>query len=151
MPCTGDNRGLTFIMDICEPGRSTKASHFLVPMPSIKSLDPEDLSYLRAKGAFSLPHADVREALIRCYFHHVHPFAPILDTQEFIVEYDKGRTSLLLLWSMFLAAASVSRRCVAGDVINILKLFSSSTTSISQMTFSRQRNLLNKPCIKESR
>ncbi|KAJ0333745.1 hypothetical protein COL922a_010571 [Colletotrichum nupharicola] len=75
-------------------------------MPSIKALAPEDVNYLRSKGAFTLPPARVREAMVRCYFHYVHPFAPILDANEFITEYEKGRKSLLLLWSMFIAAAS---------------------------------------------
>lgn len=77
-------------------------------MPAVKSLSTEDLNYLRAKGVFNLPSTSTRDALITCYFHHVHPFAPILDVDEFIAEYEKGRASLLLLWSMFLAAASVS-------------------------------------------
>lgn len=102
----GDQRGPAFLIDICEPNRSPKDNHFLVPMPSIKALAPEDVNYLRSKGAFTLPPARVREAMIRCYFHYVHPFAPILDANEFITEYEKGRKSLLLLWSMFIAAAS---------------------------------------------
>lgn len=98
------------MIDICEPNRSSKDNHFLVPMPSIKALSPEDVNYLRMKGAFTLPPPHVREAMIRCYFHYVHPFAPILDASEFITEYEKGRKSLLLLWSMFIAAASVGQR-----------------------------------------
>ncbi|KAF4773737.1 cutinase transcription factor 1 beta [Colletotrichum scovillei] len=102
----GDQRGPAFLIDICEPNRSSKDNHFLVPMPSIKALSPEDVNYLRMKGAFTLHPPHIREAMIRCYFHYVHPFAPILDASEFITEYEKGRKSLLLLWSMFIAAAS---------------------------------------------
>lgn len=105
---TGDQRGPAFVMNICEPHRSSKANHFLVPMPSIKSLLPEDINYLSTKGAFTLPRRHVREALIQCYFHYVHPFSPLLDANEFLLDYEKGRMSLLLLWSMFIAAASVS-------------------------------------------
>ncbi|KAL0944915.1 C6 transcription factor [Colletotrichum truncatum] len=102
----GDQRGPAFLIDICEPNRSSKDNHFLVPMPSIKALSPEDVNYLRIKGAFALPAPRLRDTMIRCYFHYVHPFAPILDATEFITEYEKGRQSLLLLWSMFIAAAS---------------------------------------------
>jgi hypothetical protein len=77
-------------------------------MPSIKSLLPEDINYLSTKGAFTLPPHHIREAFIRCYFHHVHPFSPILDANDFLLGYEKGQMSLLLLWSMFIAAASVS-------------------------------------------
>ncbi|KAK0629368.1 fungal-specific transcription factor domain-containing protein [Bombardia bombarda] len=102
----GDKRGPAFVIDICSTSTSTN-NHFLVPMPPIKSLLPEDMAYLRAKGAFTLPPPQLRSALIRSYFHHVHPFSPILDPDGFILEYEKGRMmSLLLLWSMFLAAAS---------------------------------------------
>ncbi|OBT83848.1 hypothetical protein VE02_05486 [Pseudogymnoascus sp. 03VT05] len=75
-------------------------------MPSIKSLLPEDINYLSTKGAFTLPPHHILEAFIRCYFHHVHPFSPILDANDFLLDYEKGRMSLLLLWSMFIAAAS---------------------------------------------
>ncbi|WQF80787.1 hypothetical protein CDEST_05801 [Colletotrichum destructivum] len=102
----GDQRGPAFLIDICEPNRPSADNHFMVPMPSIKALSPEDVNYLRAKGAFTLPPVRVRDAMIRCYFHYVHPFAPILDAGEFITEYERGRKSLLLLWSMFIAAAS---------------------------------------------
>ncbi|KFY94982.1 hypothetical protein V498_03599, partial [Pseudogymnoascus sp. VKM F-4517 (FW-2822)] len=102
----GDQRGPAFVMDICEPRRSSKDNHFLVPMPSITSLLPEDINYLSTKGAFTLPPRHIREALIRCYFHYVNPFSPILDANDFLLDYEKGRISLLLLWSMFIAAAS---------------------------------------------
>ncbi|OBT78567.1 hypothetical protein VF21_00957 [Pseudogymnoascus sp. 05NY08] len=102
----GDQRGPAFVMNICEPRLSSKANHFLVPMPSIRSLLPEDINYLSTKGAFTLPPHHIREAFIRCYFHHVHPFSPILDANDFLLDYEKGRMSLLLLWSMFIAAAS---------------------------------------------
>ncbi|KAH7161844.1 fungal-specific transcription factor domain-containing protein [Dactylonectria macrodidyma] len=102
----GDKRGPAILIDICDPNRSLKSNLFFVPMPSIESLLPEDVSYLRSKGAFSLPARHIQEALIRCYFHHVHPFSPILEPDDFISKYEKGHVSLLLLWSMFLAAAS---------------------------------------------
>jgi hypothetical protein len=76
-------------------------------MPSTRSLPPEDIEYLRIKGAFALPPRHIRDALVQCYFHHVHPFAPILDPFQFIVDYESKRASLLLLWSVFVASASV--------------------------------------------
>ncbi|KAH6886758.1 fungal-specific transcription factor domain-containing protein [Thelonectria olida] len=102
----GDKRGPAFVIDICEPNRALKSNLFFVPMPSIDSLLPEDVTYLRAKGALSLPARHIQEELIRCYFHHVHPFSPILEPNDFIAKYEKGHVSLLLLWGMFLAAAS---------------------------------------------
>jgi hypothetical protein len=48
--------------------------------------------------------------LIRCYFHHVHFFLPVVDAAPFLDEYiHNGRQtiSLVLFWSMLLAAANV--------------------------------------------
>ena len=103
----GDRRGPAFLMDICEPHRSSTSNHCVVNMPSTKSLPPEDVNYLRIKGAFTLPPRHIQDALVQCYFHHVHPFAPILDPFQFIVDYENNRASLLLLWSMFGSSASV--------------------------------------------
>ena len=104
----GDRRGPAFLMDICEPHRSSTSNHCVVGMPINKSLPPEDLDYLRVKGAFTLPPRDIQDALVQCYFYHVHPFSPILDPFRFILDYENNRASLLLLWSMFVASASVS-------------------------------------------
>ncbi|KAF7546560.1 hypothetical protein G7Z17_g8355 [Cylindrodendrum hubeiense] len=113
----GDKRGPAFVMDICEPHKPLKNSHFFVPMPSIESMQPEDVDYLRSKGIFSLPPQHMREALIHSYFHHIHPFAPVLDAANFIPKYEKGRVSLLLLWSIFLAAASFIDDSIATIIV----------------------------------
>lgn len=76
-------------------------------MPSMESLRPEEIQYLRFKGCFSLPSPVLREALVKAYFHHAHPFEPVLDPEDFLDKYSKGHLSLLLLWSMFVVAASV--------------------------------------------
>ena len=76
----------------------------------MKVLLPEDLAALRAKGCFSLPPEPLRTCLLRGYFHHVHPFLPIVEANGFILQYETGgarRVNLLLLWSMFFAAANV--------------------------------------------
>ncbi|XEU94892.1 hypothetical protein FSHL1_000176 [Fusarium sambucinum] len=67
---------------------------------------PEEVEYLRFKGCFSLPPQSLREALLRAYFHHSHPFEPVLDPQDFFNNYSKGNVSLLLLWNIFMCAAS---------------------------------------------
>lgn len=73
----------------------------------MESLRPEEIEYLRFKGCFSLPPRELREALVKAYFHHAHPFEPVLDPEDFFNKYTKGDLSLLLLWSMFVSAASV--------------------------------------------
>jgi hypothetical protein len=106
----GDQVGFHFLSDICQTDPGPKTSHYLVPKAIVKSLSAEDLAFLRLKGAFSLPDDEVCRELIRCYFHYVHPYMPIIDASSFIDKYVKGAegVNLLLLWSMFFAGASVS-------------------------------------------
>lgn len=106
----GDPRGVGFVADICEPKLRSNSGHFLVPKAIAASLGPEDLDYLRLKGAFSLPAPPVCDLLIRAYFHHVHPFFPIVEAKSFLDMYEsaeRGNLSVHLLWSMFLAASNV--------------------------------------------
>src|ERR1700679_2021345 len=84
---------------------------YLLPRISDISWKPHEVEYLRHQGAFSTLPDDVCDDLIRCYFHHVHFFLPIIDAASFLTEYENnGRQniSLLLFWSMLLAAANVS-------------------------------------------
>lgn len=85
-------------------------------MPSLESLAPEEIEYLRFKGCFSLPLHPLREALIKAYFHYVHPFEPVLDPEDFFNKYSKGHLSLLLLWNIFMCAASVCSTAQIADV-----------------------------------
>jgi hypothetical protein len=89
----------------------------MLPRPADTSWRPHEVDYLRHQGVFDTPLDEVCDDLIRCYFHHVHFFLPIVDVVSFLTEYESnGRQniSLLLFWSMLLAAANVSQ----------LKLFS---------------------------
>jgi hypothetical protein len=83
------------------------SNHAFVSLPSLESLLPEEIEYLRFKGCFSLPPHSLREILIKAYFHYVHPFEPVLDPEDFFNKYSKGHLSLLLLWNVFMCAASV--------------------------------------------
>ncbi|KAH8125663.1 fungal-specific transcription factor domain-containing protein [Trichoderma asperelloides] len=109
-PVYGDPRGVTFVADICEPKLKNNSGHFLVPKAIAACLGPEDLDYLRLKGVFSLPGPPVCDLIIRAYFHHVHPFFPIVDAKSFLDMYEspeRVNLSVHLLWSMFLAASNV--------------------------------------------
>lgn len=122
-------------MDICEPERSSTNNHCLVSTPSTKFLAPEDVSYLRSRGAFDLPASHIQEILIRCYFHHVHPFSPILDPRQFILDYESGRVSILLLWSIFVASASFV------DDTLLTQDFYTSRTSLKRSVYQRAKVL----------
>ncbi len=110
----GDQQGLGFVVDICQPRRPFPGNHFVVPRAAAArsgGLLPEDVVALQAKGCFSLPDDAVQAALLRCYFHHVHPFLPVLHPGQFVRDYATGgatKINLLLLWSMFFASTNVS-------------------------------------------
>ncbi|KKK19960.1 hypothetical protein ARAM_005258 [Aspergillus rambellii] len=83
---------------------------FLKPLPD--RVPPEDLEFLRFRGALSIPESGLRTELLRCYIKWVHSFLPLLDLQEFlrcIAENDpNGNISLLLFQAvMFVATAFI--------------------------------------------
>ena len=83
---------------------------FLKPLPS--RVSPEDLEFLRFRGALSVPESGLRNELLRCYIQWVHSFLPVLNLQEFlrcIAENDpNGQVSILLFQAvMFVATAFV--------------------------------------------
>ncbi|KAK6062775.1 cutinase transcription factor 1 beta (C6 transcription factor) [Seiridium cupressi] len=106
---TGDMHGaVSFVVDLVGTGNSEQNPHYLVPHKVRKDKSPEDLEYLRVKGAFSVPSREVCDALIRTYFLHVHPLLPILDVTEFLTQFTQNgyqNVNLLLLWSIILMAA----------------------------------------------
>ncbi|KAK2601629.1 hypothetical protein QQS21_004779 [Conoideocrella luteorostrata] len=115
----GDERGpRALVMDICHHDQSKSPTrHVNLTSPTSTALDPQDLSYARQKGCLSLPSEDLRDALIRSYFHYVHPFAPVVDVDDFMHRYTNGQQSLLLLWSMFAAAGSfIDEQLLTGEL-----------------------------------
>jgi hypothetical protein len=99
-------------------GGTQKAHHLLISHSTSKSLQAEDLNYLKEKGAFSLPSVHVCNALVESYFHHVHPTIPIIDEAVFLKAYRQGgiqQVNLLLLWSMFSASASYVEDWIVQD------------------------------------
>lgn len=83
---------------------------FLKPLPS--RIAPEDLEFLRFRGALSIPESGLRNELLRCYIQWVHSFMPVLNLQELlrcVVENDpNGNISLLLFQAvMFVGTAFV--------------------------------------------
>lgn len=77
-------------------------------MPNKTTMGPKVWQYLEQRDYLSLPSQEMQDSLIRAYFHYVHPFAPIIDVADFVHRFTTGQLSLLLLWSMFAAAANVS-------------------------------------------
>ncbi|KAJ6109736.1 hypothetical protein N7486_001971 [Penicillium sp. IBT 16267x] len=67
----------------------------------------EDIDYLAAKGALTIPDVALRNELLKAYIHYVHSYMPLLDLEEFlqtIVQNDGvHRISLLLFQAVMFA------------------------------------------------
>lgn len=103
---TGGSEGLEFVFDVCAPTRPVRGPHYVVSRQYHKRLNMRQLE--RAEPIFSWPEPIIREELLRLYFHHVHPFLPVVDAHNVLQRYEHGVDSIsrLLLWSMFFAAAN---------------------------------------------
>lgn len=93
---------------------SAQLPPFVRPLPS--KISPEDVRYLHAKGALSIPCLSLQNALLRAYIEFVHPYMPLMDLVPFLTtinRYDgsKGQVSLFLYHAvMFSATAFVDMR-----------------------------------------
>ncbi|KAI1408883.1 fungal-specific transcription factor domain-containing protein [Hypoxylon sp. FL1857] len=63
----------------------------------LPQLDDIDNEYLAKKGVFDLPPPHHLDTLVKTYFDHVHPFAPVINRADFIRGYQSGNCSLFLL------------------------------------------------------
>lgn len=107
----GDQHGYGYVLDMCNTGRGPSEQHHLIPKAAADAMDEADVAYANAKGCFAIPDPAACEDLIHAYFHYVHPTLPIIDIDDFFDRYWGTSTapfSMLLLWSMFSIAASVS-------------------------------------------
>jgi hypothetical protein len=73
------------------------------------------VQYLLKKTAFKIPAVSHRNELLRCYIQYVHPFAPVVDLQQFLSPMWKNnaaeRISLLLLHAVMFAGTAYINRC----------------------------------------
>ncbi|KAK4203822.1 fungal-specific transcription factor domain-containing protein [Triangularia verruculosa] len=92
---------------------------FIKPIP--KAVSPEDLDYLRAKKALTLPHPQLQNALLKAYVEYVHPYMPVMDVHPFLDAINdqtgqSGKISLLLYQAvMFVATAFVDEALLKAD------------------------------------
>ncbi|CAG8903159.1 unnamed protein product [Penicillium egyptiacum] len=115
---------------------------FLKPLPA--RIAPEDLEFLRFRGALSLPESGLRDELLRCYIQWVHSFMPVLNLQEFlrcVAENDpEGNVSILLFQAvMFVGTAFV-------DLKHLQEAGYSTRKSARNAFFTRLRLLYSLDC-----
>ncbi|OAL25743.1 hypothetical protein AYO22_04732 [Fonsecaea multimorphosa] len=103
-----DSRGLLYVDLSCNGQEALSRNQVVSPVPE-EIQDPEDLEFLRKKGCLSLPTESICQELVSRYFQLVHPFIPVVNTNQFFEDFNGHRhksCTLLLLWSMFFAVAS---------------------------------------------
>lgn len=112
----GDFRTAQFLNGLDEPDIQLlgQLPPFIKPLPS--KLAPEDVRYLHAKGALTLPGLPLQNALLRVYVEYVHPFMPLMELHEFLNVINNrdgltGQVSLFLYQAvMFVASAFVESK-----------------------------------------
>ncbi|KAF2491345.1 hypothetical protein BU16DRAFT_594212 [Lophium mytilinum] len=102
----------------------------------LPQLDDTDNEYLVKKGVFDLPPPHHLDALIKTYFDHVYPFAPVINRADFIHGYQTGDCSLFLL-RVILTSASLH---AAADVLSACGFAS---RSAAQESFFSKAKLLH--------
>ncbi|KAL6248608.1 hypothetical protein RBB50_004863 [Rhinocladiella similis] len=106
---------------------------YITPLSS--DISPDDLDFLRSKGAFDIPDAPTRDLLLQAYMQWVHPFTPMLDLEGILTAvFSNGRkrtVSLLVFQSLLFAATMF-----LGN-----KLEQASRKSVRRICFDRARLL----------
>ncbi|KAF4452889.1 cutinase transcription factor 1 beta [Fusarium austroafricanum] len=82
---------------------------FLRPLPN--KIAPEDVDYLKIKGALSVPTLPLQNALLQAYVEYVHPYMPLMDLNNFLSiinsrDGKNGQTSLFLYQAVMFAASA---------------------------------------------
>ncbi|EGR49281.1 cutinase transcription factor 1 beta [Trichoderma reesei QM6a] len=77
----------------------------------LTSLPPDDMEFLHAEGALTLPDSALQNALLRAFFEYVHPYVPTLDLDAFLHSIETpdgsaGQVSLLLLQAVLAAGTA---------------------------------------------
>lgn len=109
-PSMFDNlRTAQFLNTLEEPDTKSQLPAFLRPLPA--KIDAEDIKYLHAKGALTLPSPTLQNALLQAYVEYVHPYMPLMDLHSFLGiinsrEGLNGQTSLFLYQAVMFAASA---------------------------------------------
>ncbi|KAL2366301.1 hypothetical protein RJZ56_000758 [Blastomyces dermatitidis] len=87
--------------------------NFIRPLPA--KFQSDDIAYLEAKGALTIPSEGLRNELMKSYLQFVHPYMPLLELDDFlrtIARNDGSRRMSLLLFqaTMFAGTAFISMK-----------------------------------------
>lgn len=107
----GDIRTAQFLSSLEEPDLSlySQLPAFVKPLPG--RLTSDDVKYLHAKGALSLPELGLQNALLQAYVEFVHPYMPLIELHDFLNAIHSrdglcGQISLFLYHAVMFAATA---------------------------------------------
>ncbi|KAG8631735.1 hypothetical protein KVT40_000875 [Elsinoe batatas] len=110
----GESFPLALVLDDFRDGRSAGVHHRGLPVEAEGTeervsddsslhpahIPPEDIQFLRAKGAFTPPSSAGLEVLIQAFMDRVYPLYPIVDPQEFLMQHKTNTLPWILLHSV---------------------------------------------------
>ncbi|KAH8887405.1 hypothetical protein GQ53DRAFT_784348 [Thozetella sp. PMI_491] len=104
-----DLRTAQFLSSLEEPDGFSQLPLFIKPLPF--KIVAEDVKYLHAKGALSLPTLELQNALLKAYVEYVHPYMPLLELHDFLSTVHHtdglaGQISLFLYQAVMFAATA---------------------------------------------
>lgn len=76
--------------------------------PRRRNLRPDELKFLKSRGALSIPATPIRDKPLISFLLYVNPFLPVVDVQDFIsaIEGESGTQVSLLLFQAVMFAGS---------------------------------------------
>ncbi|KAH8173952.1 fungal specific transcription factor domain-containing protein [Sarocladium implicatum] len=106
---TDTSRTAQFLSSLEEPDAAAQLPAFVRPLPS--KIAGEDVGYLFAKGALTLPAVPLQNALLQAYIEYVHPYMPLMDLHNFLGIVNSrdgfnGQCSLFLYHAVMFAATA---------------------------------------------
>lgn len=103
------SRTAQFLSSLEEPDAAAQLPAFVRPLPA--KIAAEDVGYLFAKGALTLPAVPLQNALLQAYVEYVHPYMPLMDLHSFLNVVNSrdglhGQCSLFLYHAVMFAATA---------------------------------------------
>ncbi|KAL4904196.1 hypothetical protein BDW74DRAFT_185821 [Aspergillus multicolor] len=109
----GESFPLATVLGGLKDGSRPKLHHIGPPFQSQPAhMLSEDLDYLRAKGVFTLPDKAHMDALIAVFLDRVYPLYPVVNRQEFILQYEKGELPLILTYAVCFIAVTFAPQSI---------------------------------------
>lgn len=113
----GESFPLAMVLDEFHEGERPRLHHPGPPLPENNEpptetqehpahMLPEDIAFLQAKEVFVCPGTNVLDALVATFLDRVYPIYPVVNRQEFLMQYRTKRIPWILMHSLCFVAAT---------------------------------------------